>query len=182
MLILGIDPGSLRAGWGVVEEQGSKLSLRGVGVIKLPAREPLAVRLGTLHAQLTGIVASYAPARVVIESVFHGVNSRSLITLGEARGVAMAAAGAAGVEVLALSPAEVKKAVTGNGAATKSQVAHMVGVLLGPEARNQLQVGRKPVHALDATDALAAAIAGLRRTGAASSGSALLARAQAPRG
>lgn len=160
MALLGIDPGSLRTGWGVVEQAGSLLRVLDVGVVRPGAGEPLSARLATLHAELSRILALYAPEAVAIETVFHGPNVRALVTLGQARGAILAAAGARGVPVLEITPAEVKKAVTGRGAATKEQVARMVGVLLGAQARARLADARLPP---DATDALAVAIAATHR-------------------
>ena len=95
-----------------------------------------------------------------METVFHGPNVRSLVTLGQARGALMATIGATGLTLLELAPRAVKKALTGRGGATKEQVEHMVGVLLGPALAKQT-AGRRM---LDATDALAVAIAALHRT------------------
>jgi len=97
-----------------------------------------------------------------MESVFHGPNTRSLVVLGQARGSILAAVGATETRLVELSPAEVKKAVTGRGGATKEQVAHMIGALLGPAVRDMEQaLGVR--GKLDATDALAVAIATLHR-------------------
>jgi crossover junction endodeoxyribonuclease RuvC len=171
MRVLGIDPGSLKVGWGVVERVGSTLQLHALGVVRPRPRDPLAQRLAAIHEELTGIRASYAPDLTAIESVFHGANTRALVTLGQARGVAMAVAGRTGGAVLELSPAEIKKSVTGRGGATKEQVARMVAVLLGPQAEARLARLGLP---LDATDALAIAIAALNRA----STRALLGRAE----
>ena len=161
MRVLGIDPGSLRLGWGVVDRAGSGIALAGTGVIRPSASWSPARRLAHIHAELLGILQSYGPACIAIESVFHGVNTRALVMLGQARGAALAAAGTSPAALIELSPAEVKRAVTGNGQATKDQVAHMVGVLLGPTAREQL-AAQGPAR--DATDALAVAIAGVHRS------------------
>lgn len=172
MRVLGIDPGSRRLGWGVVDRAGTGCKLVALGVVKPAADWPMPRRLAHLHAELLAILQSYGAECIAIESVFHGVNTRALVTLGQARGVALAAAGTSAAGVVELSPSEVKKAVTGNGQATKDQVAHMVGVLLGPGARAQLAAQ----GALrDATDALAVAIAGSHRWALPSQG-----QAQAP--
>jgi crossover junction endodeoxyribonuclease RuvC len=121
---------------------------------------PLPERLALLHAEVSRILASYEPEAVAIETVFHGPNVRALVTLGQARGAILAAAGARSTPLLEISPAEVKKAVTGRGAASKEQVAQMVGLLLGADARARLAQAKLPP---DATDALAVAIAGLHR-------------------
>ena len=160
MALLGIDPGSLRMGWGLVASERGRLSVVDVGVVRPPAGMPLPERLALLHAEVSRIVASYEPEAVAIETVFHGPNVRALVTLGQARGAIVAALGARGLPLLEISPAEVKKAVTGRGAADKSQVAQMVGLLLGAAARATLAKAALPA---DATDALAVAIAGLHR-------------------
>lgn len=160
MTVLGIDPGSLRTGWGVVVQEGSALRVVDVGVVRPKSDAGLPARLAQIHAEVARILALYAPEAVAIETVFHGPNVRALVVLGQARGAIMAAAGARGVTVLEVTPAEVKKSVTGRGSATKEQVAHMVGVLLGAQARSQLAEKRLPA---DATDALAVAIAATHR-------------------
>ncbi len=159
MLVLGIDPGSRVTGWGLVAREGSRWVLRDCGLIRLPAGAALHERLAQLHAAIAELCARHRPEAAAIEAVFHGVNTRSLVTLGQARGAAMAAVGACRLPLTELSPAEIKKAVTGRGQASKEQVAQMVGVLLGPQARARLaQLGR-----LDASDALAVALAALHR-------------------
>jgi len=163
MIVLGIDPGSLRTGWGVVRSEGQRLHAAGLGVIRPGARLPLERRLAAIHAELVGILQSYAPECVAIETVFHGVNTRALVTLGEARGVVMAVAGSREARLIELAPAAIKKAVTGRGQATKEQVAHMVSVLLDPGSRQQLQQESARGAHHDATDALAVAIAALHR-------------------
>jgi crossover junction endodeoxyribonuclease RuvC len=163
MIVVGIDPGSLRTGWGVVQRDGQRLRAAGLGVIRPGARLPLERRLAAIHAELVAILQSYAPDCVAIETVFHGVNTRALVTLGEARGVVMAVAGARAAQLVELAPAAIKKAVTGRGQATKEQVAHMVSVLLDPACRQQLLEQRARGAHHDATDALAVAIAALHR-------------------
>ena len=163
MLVLGIDPGSRRTGFCVLAEQGAALAVRDMGVIRPGDDLPLERRLAAIHAAVADILRSYGPECVAIETVFHGVNTRALVTLGQARGAVLAAAGAEARTLIELSPAEIKKAVTGNGQATKEQVAHMVGVLAGPEVRARIAEARTKSAAMDATDALAVAIAALHR-------------------
>jgi crossover junction endodeoxyribonuclease RuvC len=163
MLVLGIDPGSRRTGWGVIEERGATLTMRDMGVIRPGDGLPLERRLAAIHGAVAELLRSYGPECVGIETVFHGVNTRALVTLGQARGAVLAAVGAEQRQLLEMSPAEIKKAVTGNGQATKEQVAHMVGVLLGPEVRARITAAREKSAAADATDALAVAIAALHR-------------------
>jgi crossover junction endodeoxyribonuclease RuvC len=160
MALLGIDPGSLRMGWGLVASERGRLTVVEVGVVRPRAGMPLPERLAVLHAEVSRILASYEPEAVAIETVFHGPNVRALVTLGQARGAIVAALGARGLPLFEISPSEVKKAVTGRGSADKSQVAQMVGLLLGAAARARLAEAALPA---DATDALAVAIAGLHR-------------------
>jgi len=154
MLALGIDPGSWRTGWGLVRQDGSRVRLVEAGTITVQRGVPMAARLAALHERMAQTLDRCAPDRVGIESVFHGANTRSLVVLGQARGALIAAIGSRGLIFGELSPAEVKKAVTGRGRASKEQVAHMVGALLGPRVR---ELG------VDASDALAVAIALLHR-------------------
>ncbi len=163
MIALGIDPGSRRTGWGLVRQEGSKYVLLDVGVLRPSPSAPLEVRLAFLHEGLTGVLAGSSPDLVGVESVFHGPNTKSLVTLGQARGALLTAVGCAGAPLVELSPAEVKKAVTGRGSATKDQVAHMIGALLGWRPGEAAEAHGK-VAAQDATDALAVAVASLQRS------------------
>jgi crossover junction endodeoxyribonuclease RuvC len=162
MIALGIDPGSRRTGWGLVSQEGSQLRMLDVGVIRPPEKQPLQLRLAQLHADLSALLEAHRPGLVGMETVFHGPNTRSLVTLGQARGALMTAVGAARCELIELAPAEVKKAVTGNGNATKDQVAHMVGAMLGAVAVARGDEFGKAGR-LDAMDALAVALAALHR-------------------
>jgi crossover junction endodeoxyribonuclease RuvC len=150
LLILGLDPGSLHTGFGLIERRGSTLVLIEAGRISCPRALSLPLRLAHLAECLAGLLGRQLPDLAALESPFHGINSRSLITLAEARGVLLAGLAGRGVEIAEYSPAEVKSAVTGSGRAGKDQVAHMVRLLLGAAAR--------PSLALDATDALAVAL------------------------
>lgn len=147
--ILGLDPGSLHTGFGLVEKNGSSIQLIEAGRISLPRDLAVPVRLARLLGELGGLVERCQPGLAVLETPFHGMNSRSLIVLAEARGVLLAGLAGRGVEIREYSPAEVKSAVTGNGRADKEQVARMVRLLLSAKGD-----GWPP----DATDALALAI------------------------
>lgn len=147
--ILGLDPGSLHTGYGLVEKNGSALKVIEAGRISLPKDLAVPVRLARLLGELGGLVERCQPGLAVLETPFHGMNSRSLIVLAEARGVLLAGLAARGVEIREYSPAEVKSAVTGNGRADKEQVARMVRLLLSAKGDG---------WASDATDALALAI------------------------
>lgn len=159
MIVLGIDPGSHRTGWGVIEVQGSRLRPVALGTLRATRVDGLERRLAVLQAGLEALLDEHLPEVVGMEAVFHGPNVRSLVTLGQARGALLAAVGARELPLVELSPAEVKKGITGNGAATKEQVEHMVAVLLGPELRALAGDKRQ----LDATDALAVAVAAVHR-------------------
>lgn len=149
MLILGLDPGSLHTGYGVLERRGSKLFPVDWGRISIPRGAPLPHRLGVLAEGLAELLERCRPQLAVVEAPFHGASSRSLITLAQARGALLAQLALGRVEVVEYSPAEVKSAVTGNGRADKQQVARMVQILL--------DLGDERL-AEDASDALAVAI------------------------
>ena len=148
MRILGVDPGSSATGYGVVEFSRGKLSHVAHGVLRTRRGGALASRLAEIHQGLTAVVAEYRPELVAVERVFVAANPRSALVLGQARGAALAALASAGLEVAELSAREVKKAVSGTGAAGKAQVQSMVMRLLALSVR-------PPV---DAADALAVAI------------------------
>lgn len=149
MLILGLDPGSLHTGFGLVERHGSTLRAVEAGRLSCPRTLGVPARLAHLSACLGELLDRRPPDLAVLETPFHGMNSRSLIVLAEARGVLLAVLAGRGVEIREYSPAEVKSAVTGNGRADKDQVARMVRLLLSD---------RGDGWASDATDALAVAI------------------------
>lgn len=141
-----MDPGSRAAGWAVVDFAAAP-RLVAAGVLRPPASLPFAGRLAFLHSSLGVIVAREEPQAAVVERVFAGVNAQSLIALGEARGVLLLALAQAGLAPAEITPAEIKRAVAGSGAAEKEQVRRMVAALLGRRL------------ALDAADAAAAALA-----------------------
>ena len=154
MLIVGIDPGSRHTGFGVIHSRGDELKALAFGRISPDTSQPMASRLHYLSSRLTELVTEWQPQVVVLETPFHGINSRSLIVLAQARGALLAALGGQAVEVREYSPAEIKSALTGNGRADKSQVGRMVTLLLGLK-------GKRPNA--DATDALAVALCGAQR-------------------
>lgn len=148
MRILGVDPGSRAAGWALVSFDASP-RLLAAGVLRPPTHQDFALRLLHLRNALGEIVDREKPDLAAVERVFSGVNPQSLISLGEARGVLLVALAERGVPVVDLTPAEIKRSVTGSGAAEKEQVRRMVASLLG-----------RPLGplALDAADAAAAAL------------------------
>lgn len=146
MQVLGVDPGTVRAGWGVVDAGAARLRYVGGGTLR--ATGGLAERLARLFDGVGTLLDTFRPAGIALETSFVGSNVQSAFRLGEARGAILVAAARAGVPVWEYSPAEIKVAVTGHGAATKPQVQGMVARLLGMDAEVPP----------DEADALAAAI------------------------
>ncbi|MEQ8404673.1 MAG: crossover junction endodeoxyribonuclease RuvC [Oceanicaulis sp.] len=145
--ILGIDPGLNATGWGVIVQDGARLSLIEFGVIKAPAKQPMARRLCFIFDAVEQLIADHAPHEAAVEDQFVHANPGSALKLGQARAAAMLAPARAGLPVGEYAPRLVKKAVVGTGGAEKAQVAAMVSILL-PGARAEA----------DAADALAVAI------------------------
>jgi crossover junction endodeoxyribonuclease RuvC len=153
--ILGIDPGTVRLGYGVVETTG-RVSVRYVecGVITAPADRSRCERLVEIGRGLRELVADLKPDAVAMEEAFVGKNIQSTLALGEARGMAMLIAGEAGLLITGYAPATIKKAVVGHGRASKDQIAYLV--------RATLKMRRPPSP--DAADALAIAICHARQS------------------
>jgi crossover junction endodeoxyribonuclease RuvC len=129
-LILGVDPGLNRCGWGVVLSEGSRLSHVAHGVIKPLAHQQLASRLLQLFEELGAVIDQHNPHECAVEETFVNSNARAALLLGQARGVALAAAARRGVLVAEYAPTTIKKAVVGSGGADKNQIAFMVRRLL----------------------------------------------------
>jgi crossover junction endodeoxyribonuclease RuvC len=149
MRVLGVDPGSLATGWGLLAGSATNPRLIEAGVLRLAGEASLAGRLALLQRGLTELVERLDPGVAAVEAPFHGASARSALVLAHARGVALAVLASAGVEVVEYSPAAVKKAVTGNGRAGKRQVASMVVRLIGSDL---------DTRAHDLSDALAVAL------------------------
>lgn len=149
MRIFGIDPGSVRTGYGCVDSDGNGHALVTSGALSMRARDPLPDRLVQIHQGLARLLRETTPDCVVVENLFHAKNVRSALVLGHARGVAVLAAVEAGLPVVEYTPAEIKVAVVGYGRADKSQLQQMVMHLLRLDAL-------PAPH--DAADALAIAI------------------------
>lgn len=144
MIVLGVDPGTAVTGYGVVERPDAGPSrLVECGVIRPPARAPLATRLDALFEELTDLAARHRPAVLAVENVFVAHNARSALILGHARGVILLAGARAGVTIAEYAPREIKAAVAGTGAATKTQIQLMVARLL------RLKSVPKPADAAD---------------------------------
>ncbi len=147
--ILGVDPGSVTTGFGVIDSARGALQLVEHGAITTKRGADLADRLCRIHAELTAVIARTAPLAVAIETPFAGRNVKSLIQLAHARGVVLLVVRAAGLPVFEYAPRSVKSAVVGYGAAEKDQVAKMVRLLVK---------GCNGDMSMDASDALAVAI------------------------
>jgi crossover junction endodeoxyribonuclease RuvC len=130
VIVLGIDPGSRRCGYGVVAREGSRVRVVESGVL-VPGDLPMPERLARILDGLASVIARAGPAEVSVEQVFSGVSARSALALGQARGVALAAAAQAGLPVFEYAPAEVKLAFTGNGRAGKEQMVRTARTVLG---------------------------------------------------
>jgi crossover junction endodeoxyribonuclease RuvC len=156
MIILGVDPGSLRTGYGAIETDGRRHRLVEKGVLLSPARLPLHERLRHIHAGMSSLIARLRPGALAVEDVFHAVNTRTALVLGHVRGVILLAGAEAGLPIHEFPPATVKVQVTGFGRAEKSQVALMVARLL------DLPGDGEPG---DAADALAIAMCQAHRVG-----------------
>jgi crossover junction endodeoxyribonuclease RuvC len=130
MIILGIDPGTRITGYGIVTVQGSLFRKLGSGVINTTSISEMHKKLKIIHQKLTSVMVEFQPDICSIETAFYGKNIQSTLKLGHVRGVALLTAALQDVEVAEYSPREVKRAVTGSGAAAKQQVAYMVNNLL----------------------------------------------------
>jgi len=146
-LILGIDPGSQKTGFGVIRHVGNRTSYVASGVIRLP-RVDFTDRLQIIFASVSELIDAHAPQELAIEQVFMAKSAGSALKLGHARGAAIVACTARGLSVAEYSARQIKQAVVGTGAADKLQVQHMVKTLL--------KLGAAPQE--DAADALAAAL------------------------
>jgi crossover junction endodeoxyribonuclease RuvC len=148
-IILGIDPGTNVMGYGLILIEGKNHSLLQYGVIHLKKYSTHELKLKKIFERITGLIDEFHPDSVALESPFYGENVQSMLKLGRAQGVAMAAALAREIPIAEYSPKKVKQSVTGNGNASKIQVAEMLKTLLKIEEIPKL---------LDATDALAVAL------------------------
>jgi crossover junction endodeoxyribonuclease RuvC len=148
-IILGLDPGTNIMGYGIISIKGSRLHLLQYGVIHLSKYEGHALKLKKIFDRVLNLIDEYHPDEVALEAPFYGKNIQSMLKLGRAQGVAMAAALYREIPITEYAPKKVKQSVTGNGNASKEQVAKMLMTLLGIKELPKL---------LDATDALAVAL------------------------
>jgi crossover junction endodeoxyribonuclease RuvC len=148
-IILGIDPGTVVMGYGLILCSGKQVKLMAMGVLKLSARHDAYERLQLIHKKVRDLIAEFHPQEFAIEAPFFGKNVQSMLKLGRAQGVAIATAMQAGIPVTEYSPKKVKQAVTGNGNSGKEQVWKMLQTIL------QLD---ENIKEYDASDALAVAL------------------------
>ena len=149
MFVLGVDPGLTRCGYGAVRRAGGQLRAEAAGVLTTPKEAAVPERLAELQVGIRALLAELRPDAVAVERVFFQSNVRTAMSIGQASGVVLAEAVAAGCSVAEYTPTQVKSAVTGSGAAEKDQVQRMVTALLS--------LTSKPTHP-DVYDALALAV------------------------
>jgi crossover junction endodeoxyribonuclease RuvC len=148
-IILGIDPGTAVMGYGLIKEVGSKTELISLGVIKMEQLDDHMLKLQRIFEKTVALIDNYKPDCLAIEAPFYGKNIQVMLKLGRAQGVAMAAALSRNIDVTEYSPRKIKQSITGNGNATKEQVAGMLQRLLNFKETPEF---------LDATDGLAVAV------------------------
>lgn len=149
MIILGIDPGTNILGYALLEAQKDTKRLIDMGVIKIKKYETHSLKLREIYFQVQEIIENYNPTEMAIEAPFYGKNPQSMLKLGRAQGVAMAAGITMGLNICEYAPKKIKKAVTGRGTASKEQVRDLLKQILKIEIHDSY---------LDATDALATAL------------------------
>lgn len=130
MIVLGIDPGIARVGWGVLSSSHSKLSSISYGCITTSVSSADEVRLKNVYDEITTIISSYHPDVISIEKLFFAANAKTAFVVGQARGVLLLSAANAGIDTFSYTPLEVKMALTGYGKADKSQIQRMVQSIL----------------------------------------------------
>jgi crossover junction endodeoxyribonuclease RuvC len=148
-IILGIDPGTVVMGYGIIEVTGQKIKLVSMGVVQLAKHEDTLMRLKIISEKVVGLIKQYNPECTSIEAPFFGKNVQSMLKLGRAQGVCIAASLVNDVPVFEYSPKKIKQSITGNGNASKEQVAAMLQQICGFEIQPKF---------LDATDGLSAAV------------------------
>jgi crossover junction endodeoxyribonuclease RuvC len=149
MIVLGVDPGTLITGYGIIENRNGKLKILLSGSVQNKSGIPMPDRLKNIFLNLSQVIEKYRPDQFAIETAFYGKNAQSALKLGHARGVAILTAVRCGIPTYEYSPREVKKAIVGNGSASKEQVQYMVKTLL--------RIKETPKY-YDITDALAVAL------------------------
>lgn len=148
-IILGIDPGTLLMGYGIIEISSNVMCMKEMSVLKLSCKKDNYTRLQLIHTKIEELISKHHPHEFAIEAPFFGKNVQSMLKLGRAQGVAIAAAISAGLPVTEYSPKKIKQSITGNGNADKEQVWKML--------QRMLSLKEMPQY-YDATDALAVAV------------------------
>jgi crossover junction endodeoxyribonuclease RuvC len=161
MIVLGVDPGTLVTGYGLIEKRNGAIRVLASGCIRSGAESSMPLRLMRIFDTLNTVISKHHPDEFAIETAFYGKNAQSALKLGQARGVAMLAAVAKEIPTREYSPREVKRAIVGNGSASKEQVQYMVRVLLHLKASPGVY---------DVTDALAVAMCHMNRRSVAPAG------------
>jgi crossover junction endodeoxyribonuclease RuvC len=128
--IIGIDPGLVKTGWGVIRQQGNQLSYIASGLIKPDTKLPLAERLNYLSSKLASFITKHNPISAALEETFVGHNGQSTLKLGQARGALLLTLSQANLSIGEYAPTLIKKAIVGTGRAEKAQMQHMISVLL----------------------------------------------------
>jgi len=148
-IILGIDPGTIITGYGLIRIKNKNPELIAMGIIKLHKLDNPYQKLGLIYKRIESLIIEFSPDEVALEAPFYGKNVQSMLKLGRAQGIAMAPAINRGIPVFEYAPRRIKQAITGNGNASKEQVANIIF--------NMLKIKGKP-ESLDASDGLAAAL------------------------
>lgn len=149
-IILGIDPGTVVMGWGLIMVQGNTIRLLEMDVLKLGGKKDIYERLEMIHTTVCAIIKTHRPQLFAIEAPFFGKNVQSMLKLGRAQGVAIAAAMQSNLPVTEYSPKKIKQSITGNGNADKQQVWKML--------QHVLELADTDIRYFDASDALAVAL------------------------
>lgn len=148
-IILGIDPGTNIMGYGLIKQSGKQMQLISLGVLQLSKYENHPMKLRKIFQRTLSLIDEYKPDELAIEAPFYGKNVQSMLKLGRAQGVAMASALYRDIPIFEYSPKKIKQSITGNGNASKEQVAAMLSAFLS--------IAQSPKY-LDATDGLAVAV------------------------
>jgi len=154
MLVLGVDPGSMVTGYGLIEKKNNQMTCIHAGKISSPGSIPFFQRIHKIFQSMTELMTHYRPREMAIEDVFFAKNVKSALKIGHARGAVLIAAVQCGIKIFEYSPLEIKKSVVGYGRASKEQVRSMVQIILNMKTQPNL----------DTSDALATAICHLNWT------------------
>jgi crossover junction endodeoxyribonuclease RuvC len=155
MRVLGIDPGTLNLGYGLIDEVEGEMTMVDCGVLTLSSKVPVEKRLCDFYSRLVEVIAHYQPDEVAIEEPFVAINARSALAVGRAQAIAILAAANKNLPIFRYLPAQVKQQVADYGGSSKEQVQGMVKIQLGIS---------EPFHSDDAADALAVAICHIYRS------------------